>query len=129
MTTQGVAFFNARDQLPMWDGAACVGTDVNAWFPDSEEDNQREVAILSEMCVGCPIQAKCLQWALGHEAYGVWGGLTAMERWSLGGLRPVNVRDTRDQIRTQLLRRWVMVGGNLARLQSVVNEWKLRDRL
>jgi WhiB family redox-sensing transcriptional regulator len=33
------------------------------------------------VCAACPIETKCLQYAVeNHEAYGIWGGLTEEER-------------------------------------------------
>lgn len=33
-----------------------------------------------QLCEGCPVRAECLQWALDHEEFGVWGGTTEEER-------------------------------------------------
>lgn len=37
------------------------------------------------ICTSCPLAAVCAPAAFEAEAYGVWGGLTAAERYHLGG--------------------------------------------
>lgn len=32
------------------------------------------------VCKECPVQVKCLEYALVKEAYGVWGGMTEQQR-------------------------------------------------
>lgn len=58
--------------------AVCAQTDPEAFHPeagDSPEPAKR-------MCAHCPVRETCLQWALDHnEPDGIWGGLTASERW------------------------------------------------
>jgi hypothetical protein len=44
-----------------------------------------DVGILRTICGGCPIQKKCLAYALEHEIYGVWGGMTTQERNAFNG--------------------------------------------
>jgi WhiB family redox-sensing transcriptional regulator len=54
-----------------------------------------------KVCGKCDVRSKCLQYALAHMSsdgdddssyaigeYGVWGGTTPPERWSMIGRRP-----------------------------------------
>jgi WhiB family redox-sensing transcriptional regulator len=57
--------------------AACRGVDPDIFYPVSDEDAEDAKAI----CRLCPVQEKCLEWALANrEREGVWGGATERER-------------------------------------------------
>ena len=65
-------------------------TDANCWGmdpilfvgPDSEgaEDREFREQEAKSVCVGCPLLEVCLQWALDHREWGVWGATTRDER-------------------------------------------------
>lgn len=65
-----------------WEHAAlCAQTDPELFHPNSG----RAPAEAKRICSRCDAQPECLTWALahetrGHDAYGVWGGLTVGER-------------------------------------------------
>ena len=63
---------------------ACDGLDVNLFYPISEDDNSREVQTLipqlTRICDSCEVFNKCREWAIVHEEYGFWGGMTGEER-------------------------------------------------
>ena len=66
------------------DFAACNGVDPAVFFPASNGQSARAKAI----CAGCPVTGPCLADQLAYERtipvvghlYGVFGGLTALER-------------------------------------------------
>lgn len=69
-----------------WQGrAACGG--ARAWLffgPDAETEPERRIreAKAKAICASCPVQAKCLDYALEHHVRsGVWGGLNDRERY------------------------------------------------
>lgn len=61
------------------------------WAPDiffpMDDSPKRTVALYRQakaLCLQCPIQAECLQYALENfESYGVWGGTAPTERKAL----------------------------------------------
>lgn len=58
-------------------GAACRDAgDPEIFFREDEFS----VAKAKATCVGCPLQATCLQYAAENEEYGIWGGATPAER-------------------------------------------------
>ena len=78
-------------QLPTFDleDALCAQTDPELFFPDVGMSN----ALAKKICGACPVQAECLEWALTNgEDYGIWGGLTAKERYRLKGPREAKGR-------------------------------------
>jgi hypothetical protein len=80
------------DTNPNWQTeGACHGKDTNLWFPRRGESINK-IAEAKNICHNCPIQQKCLDYALWHhEQHGIWGGLTEFERRKLRtnlGIRP-----------------------------------------
>lgn len=67
------------------DRAACKGMDPTIFFgPEHtevvKEKRDREDAAKA-VCRTCPVSQECLEHALeSKEAYGIWGGLTELER-------------------------------------------------
>lgn len=70
------------------DRAACKGMDPVIFFgPEHaetvKEKREREDAAKA-VCNTCPVKHDCLEYALeAREAYGIWGGLTELERKTL----------------------------------------------
>lgn len=65
--------------------AACRQADESAAEAFFALDGETElIAAAKRVCAHCPVQAKCLAWALdAGQDYGVWGGLSAAERREL----------------------------------------------
>ncbi len=73
---------------PRWhELAACDGLDPtgSVFFPA----RGHSAAPAKAICAGCPVVGECLAWALEHEDYGVYGGLTAPERDEIRRVRRV----------------------------------------
>jgi WhiB family redox-sensing transcriptional regulator len=67
-----------------WDRAACAGVGPDAFF---EPDPQAEQAAKA-ICAICTVSEECRDWAIAHRvSFGVFGGLTALERTQLSRLR------------------------------------------
>lgn len=76
-------------QTPDWQAqAACRGHDEpETWFPvGSGPEALRMEAAAIQVCMGCPVRAVCLEWALetGQDS-GVWGGMSEYDRGDLTG--------------------------------------------
>ncbi len=70
-----------------WDQAECRGTYTELFYRAEEERNHtayQYINAVRSICGRCPIQKECLSYAFGNEDYGVWGGLTSLERRSMG---------------------------------------------
>lgn len=79
----------APDPMAWQERAACLGHPTDWWYLETANDGRpggHEAAALAdarravEICDGCPVRDECLTYALGHEKYGIWGGLNANER-------------------------------------------------
>lgn len=70
---------------------ACRGMDSDVFFHSAGEGartRRRRERIAVEICRGCPVMAACRAHALSvREPYGVWGGLSEIERAELLGLQ------------------------------------------
>lgn len=68
------------------DRAACLSEDPEIFFcfgSDFGGRTDESAAALEKaksVCRPCPVKTQCLEWALDHENWGVWGGTSAYER-------------------------------------------------
>lgn len=69
------------------DAAACRTSTVDLWYdPETEraEARQERIDAARAICDGCPVRAECLETAIVNlEPYGIWGGLTTVQRSEL----------------------------------------------
>ena len=75
-----------RASNPTWfQHAACAGEMGELFYPPVRTErrsvrNQRE-ARAKEVCATCPVRQDCLEMAVANdERYGIWGGMTDLER-------------------------------------------------
>jgi len=66
--------------------AACVHADFEVFFPEYTAGPVIDRA--KQICGGCPVRTRCLDWALSNGAvFGIWGGRTEAERHAMRGRR------------------------------------------
>ena len=70
---------NLEIPVEITQGGACMGADPELFF----SDNIADINQAREICISCPLMAKCLDYATFAEEFGVWGGTTAGERKKL----------------------------------------------
>ncbi len=65
--------------IPQWAGdARCREIDADIFFPEKGQRSKPAKAV----CRRCEVQAECLEYAIeNQEQYGVFGGLSARERF------------------------------------------------
>lgn len=69
--------------------AACFGQDTELFYSDDTKD----IAAAKAICADCPLIQECATWAVQHEEFGVFGGLSAKERNLMrGGQPPVDTQ-------------------------------------
>lgn len=76
---QSKNIINVNDDSPLaWQAdALCLQTDPEAFFPE-KGDSLRDA---KRICASCDVAAQCLAYAMENdEQYGIWGGLSAIER-------------------------------------------------
>jgi WhiB family redox-sensing transcriptional regulator len=68
-----------------WEKAECKGIETDTFYWVEESRNKSAYAYIDavrSVCARCPIWSQCLEYALENEQYGVWGGMTSLERKS-----------------------------------------------
>lgn len=70
------------------DLAACKGMDPTLFFgpehPETVKEKRDREEAAKAVCNTCPVKQECLEYALeAREAYGIWGGMTELERKAL----------------------------------------------
>ena len=66
-----------------WKRAACAGVGPDTFFEPSPGAEQAAKAI----CATCAAAQECRDWAIAHRiSFGIFGGLTALERTQLSRL-------------------------------------------
>ncbi|MFC8278393.1 WhiB family transcriptional regulator [Streptomyces sp. NPDC057271] len=80
--------------------AACAAPNVDPdyFFPEEKITKFSGAGSRAKrICADCPVRDECLRAALdGREAAGIWGGLSPLERYALGGPRPRGARTVND---------------------------------
>ena len=60
---------------------SCRGMDPSIFFPGAGSRRARDEPRAKVVCEGCPVLTQCRQYALdAAEPYGIWGGMTPLER-------------------------------------------------
>ncbi len=64
--------------------AVCIGMVTEGFFPTGTTGPALDqIAQAKTICKGCPVIQQCLNWAIHHGEYGIWGGKTEDERRTL----------------------------------------------
>ena len=114
---------------PRFENTDCQHDDLREFFFSPDEDEfprarrvREEVA--RRHCVECPFVVECALHGLEHEDYGVWGGLSELDRSALGG-RGYGVTGTRSVNRVvQTLRR---AGLSDDKIKAIGLLWRARQ--
>ena len=74
-----------------YEEAACRSLPAILFFGQDDSEGSSERRAREErakfICRGCAVRGHCLEYAIAsEEKYGIWGGLTEMERRRLGAL-------------------------------------------
>ena len=79
--------FNLKVPTPRdIDKTPCQKNDPEIWFPDGENlpKDIEKISLAKSLCAQCHETTKCLSFAVTNRVrYGIWGGTTEAERWSL----------------------------------------------
>lgn len=76
-----------------FEGASCAGIDTDVFYPNQDVFSTEELAMVKRVCTECPVMEACLEWALVHERYGVWGGTVPVERQRIRRRHGIMVSD------------------------------------
>lgn len=75
-----------------WPAAACAGMPPELW-----EESSPDPDAAKQVCTSCTLQEACLEWAVEHQEWGIWGGKDDLER-GIGGLCKQGHRMTEENV-------------------------------
>jgi WhiB family redox-sensing transcriptional regulator len=81
--TQLLKDLNSEDPRNWGKYASCKGQPIEWWFADryNTREGQEGLRNAKRVCSSCIVKEKCLNLANENdEAFGIWGGLTPVER-------------------------------------------------
>lgn len=58
----------------------CASVDPDMFFPEKGSGQGKEFKQLRDVCRRCDLVNECLEWALEHHEFGIWGGTSERER-------------------------------------------------
>ena len=65
----------------------CAEVGVDIFYTDDKDerkvDSMNTYAMANSICKQCPHKNECAEWAIKHELFGFWGGLSPKERTNL----------------------------------------------
>lgn len=68
-------------RYPAFDGTqACAQVGFDFYFPIEKPGDFPHERALRAVCEGCVFLEPCREWAIWHEEYGYWGGMTPRQR-------------------------------------------------
>lgn len=69
----------------------CTDVDPESFFPDSEL--RQENAMVLKICNACDARNDCLEYALGWNVIGIWGGTNTRERTAIRKSKNIKPKD------------------------------------
>jgi WhiB family redox-sensing transcriptional regulator len=70
----------------------CQEISTELFFPELGEDRVL-ISQLKSMCKRCPHLQECAEWGIRNERFGIWGGLSAVERKRIRRKRGISLRE------------------------------------
>jgi len=71
----------------------CREIGVEFFFPEEEGSGTDIYKFSRKICDSCVVKNECLEWAVRHEAHGMWGGTTPMERRKIRRQRNIIIQE------------------------------------
>ena len=69
----------------------CAEVGGEFWFPDKEDNLDISASFAKSICHKCTHKDECLEWALGNEKFGIWGGTNEKTRQRIRSKRGIKV--------------------------------------
>ena len=102
--------------VPDLTDAACSGMDGDMFYDDMTVHESvteygyytstapKQHAMLRRICANCPVKVECAEFAIKHERFGFWGGLTAMERHSIRSMKNILLEEITYDVPVTIIR-------------------------
>lgn len=85
--------YKLKYDAKQFEGASCAGIDTEAFYPPRDIFTPLELKMIKRVCTECPVMEACLEWAIVHERYGVWGATVPVEREKIRRRHGIMVSD------------------------------------
>jgi hypothetical protein len=69
----------------------CADVDPESFFPDSELTKENTMVL--KICNTCDARTDCLEYALGWNVVGIWGGTNTRERQAIRKRKNIKPKD------------------------------------
>lgn len=78
----------------------CREIGVEMFYPEEGGSGGDIYSFARKICSGCVVRRECLEWAIKHEDWGMWGGTTPRERANLRSARKIRLQEvlTKDYV-------------------------------
>lgn len=79
-----------------FDQPLCAEIGTEAYYVDDETEMPGVQGIMrqvKELCFSCVHRVDCAEWGIVHERFGVWGGLSPVERQAIRRKRNIFIHD------------------------------------
>lgn len=63
-----------------WKKSACAKAEGVNFFPEPGREYASKITEAKAVCNTCPIKMDCLEYAMENEDYGIWGGMSPLDR-------------------------------------------------
>jgi WhiB family transcriptional regulator, redox-sensing transcriptional regulator len=71
----------------------CREVGIEFFFPEEGGSGTDIYNLSRRICDSCMVKNKCLEWAVRHESFGMWGGTTPLERKKLRRKRKIILQE------------------------------------
>jgi len=75
-----------------YEAPLCAQVGGEYWFPEPGGHNT-DVLRAIRICGECIHRLECAEWGIHNERFGIWGGLTVVQRKRIRKKRNIRVRD------------------------------------
>ena len=78
-----------------YEAPSCATVGGDYWFPELESGGitQAEARVAKSICHSCPHKVECAEWGIYKERFGIWGGLTDMDRRHIRRSRGIRINE------------------------------------
>lgn len=78
-----------------YENPSCAEIGGDLFFPEKFEQafGNIEISMAKRICLSCPHKSECAEWGIQKEIYGIWGGLTEVDRRVVRKQRKIKLRE------------------------------------
>jgi WhiB family redox-sensing transcriptional regulator len=68
-------------KFPDLSSGLCSSIGVEFYYPEEDSSGtSTEEKMAKALCHQCPVRQACGEWGVRHEVYGIWGGMSPLDR-------------------------------------------------